>query len=154
MKTSTLIRNIFATVMLLTILVGWDIQHAPKQDVMAQEAPVLDTTTHITSVITMGLPTVPEDIIGYVRYKFGSDADRALEVLRCENKTLSPTATNDNRTWGGVGVDRGYWQISNVYHPFVSDKCASDVKCSTDYAYRMFVNDGRNFNRWTCGHGV
>ena len=97
---------------------------------------------------------IPEDIRGYIAYKFGESADKALRLLDCENKKLDPNATNDNRTWGGVGVDRGYWQINNVYHPFVSDACASDVKCSTDYAYRMWKNDGESFRRWTCGKNL
>lgn len=138
--------------MLVTVIAGYDIAHSPKPTVMAQEAPKIDETTHITSSkTTYGVPEVPEDIIGYIRYKFGPHADRALEVLSCENKGLNPHAINDNRTWGGIGVDRGYWQINNVFHPSVSDWCASDIKCSTDYAYRMFVNDHFSFVRWTCG---
>lgn len=97
----------------------------------------------------------PSDILGYIRYKFGEDADKAIELLTgegcSENKTLNPNAVNDNRTWGGVGRDRGYWQINDVYHPSVSDECAKDVKCSTDYAFRMYKNDNNSFHRWTCG---
>jgi len=152
MKTSTIIRNIFITIMLVTVIAGYDIQHSAKPTVLAQEAPKLDTTTHITSeVITVGVIPVPTDIKGYIRYKFGADADKALKLLECENKSLNPNAKNDNRVWGGVGVDRGYWQINDVYHPHVSDWCASDVKCSTDYAFRMWMNDGKSFERWTCG---
>jgi hypothetical protein len=51
MKTSTIIRNMFITVLLCTILVGYDIAHTPKPSVVFAEAP-LDTTTHITSIET------------------------------------------------------------------------------------------------------
>ena len=116
-------------------------------------SPIVEAQESVTVTATP-IPTVkpvPNDIKGYVEYKFGNFAPRALEVLECENKTLNPNAINDNTLWGGVGVDRGYWQINNVFHPYVSDWCASDVKCSTDYAFRMFVNDNYTFVRWTCG---
>lgn len=113
--------------------------------VVAQDSVTVTATPEPTAT------PIPTDIEGYIRYKFGKHADRAFEVLSCENKTLNPNAINDNTTWGGVGIDRGYWQINNVYHPHVSDWCASDVVCSTDYAFRMFVNDNYTFVRWTCG---
>lgn len=102
----------------------------------------------------------PSDIKGYIDYKFGEDAWKAHKLLTgegCgENRNYDPHAINDNTAWGGVGKDRGYWQINDVYHPHVSDWCASDVKCSTDYAYRMYLNDNKSFKRWTCGrvHGL
>jgi len=114
-------------------------------EVVAQESVTVTTTLEPT------VKPAPTDIKGYIEYKFGNFAPRALEVLECENKTLNPYALNDNTLWGGIGVDRGYWQINNVYHPYVSDWCASDVVCSTDYAFRMFVNDNYTFVRWTCG---
>ena len=111
-----------------------------------------NVTTNAPQLTVVALePTIPTDIVGYINYKFGEHSEEAFKVLSCENKALNPKAINDNRTWGGVGVDRGYWQINDVYHPHVSDWCASDVKCSTDYAYRMFVNDHESFRRWTCG---
>src|SRR3972149_3301713 len=74
--------------------------------------------------------TRPLTIENYIEDKFGDDADKAMLLLQgegcSENKLLSPQAVNDNRTWGGVGRDRGYWQINDVYHPSVSDWCASD----------------------------
>jgi hypothetical protein len=112
--------------------------------VVAQE-PVVTATPVPT------IAPVPDDIYGYIFYKFGDDAWKALAVLNCENKSFNPEAKNDNTLWGGVGVDRGYWQINNVFHPYVSGACAKDVECSTDYAYRMYKNDGNSFVRWTCG---
>ena len=131
--------------MLVTVIVGYDIAHKPTPVVMAQT---------VKSPVPSPSPTVapiPTDIVGYINYKFKDSAGQAFKVLSCENKSLNPQARNDNRTWGGIGVDRGYWQINDVFHPYVSDWCASDVKCSTDYAYRMWLNDGKSFRRWTCG---
>lgn len=148
----------FIAVMLVTVVAGWGVQNTPKPSVMAQEAPKLDTTTHITSIVTtVGLPVIPEDIIGYIRYKFNDNADNALLVLQgngpgscAENRNLDPNQDNSNIVWGGVGIDRGYWQINTVYHPTVTEWCARDVKCSTDYAYKLFTARG-NFSAWTCG---
>jgi hypothetical protein len=150
--------TIFATIILVTAIVGWDIQHSPKQTVMAQEAPKIDETTHITSsVVTIGLPTIPEDIKGYIHYRFGDNADKALLVLQgngpgscAENRNLDPTQDNNNMTWGGYGIDRGYWQINSYFHPKISEWCTRDVKCSTDYAYKL-SKGGTNFSAWTCG---
>jgi hypothetical protein len=135
-----MITNIFAAILIITAIVGYDAAHTP----VAPITPVIAATP--TPTVT----PIPTDIKGYVTYKFGVYAAEALKVLECENRTFSPNAINDNTLWGGVGVDRGYWQINNVYHP-VTDSCAKDVVCSTDYAWRMFVNDHYTFVRWTCG---
>jgi len=146
--------NIFLAGLLVTGVVGFDVAHTPKVEVMAQEV-VVSSVASPTPTSTPQL--IPTDIVGYINYKFGSDAPKAFLLLQgngagscAENRYLDPNAKNDNTTWGGIGIDRGYWQINSVFHP-VSDWCASDVVCSTDYAYRMFVNDGGHFSRWTCG---
>jgi len=130
-------------VLLITcILYGWLVKDRADHLVVVAQEPVMTPTP------------IPSDIVGYINYKFGSDAWKALKVLSCENKTLNPEALNDNTLWGGVGKDRGFWQINNVFHPSVSDACAKDVKCSTDYAYRMYKNDNYRFTRWTCGKNL
>jgi hypothetical protein len=68
-----------------------------------------------------------------------------------ENPSLNTQAVCDNTLWNGKGQDRGIFQISNYYHPGVSDTCAFDYRCNIDYAYKMFVNDGYSFRRWTAG---
>ncbi len=101
-------------------------------------------------------PSTPEE---YIRYKFGEKADNAFLILQgvgcSENKSLNPRAVNDNRTWGGLGRDRGIFQINDYFHP-LTDEQAFDWKQNIDYAYRMWKNDGETFKRWTCGrfHGV
>lgn len=56
---STLIRNIFITILLITVIAGYDIAHSARPIVLAQEAPQLDTTTHITSTETTVWVTPP-----------------------------------------------------------------------------------------------
>ena len=136
--------NIFIALMITTVIAGADIARTPQSD----------TTLPTPAPVATPTPTpIPTDIVGYISYKFGDNAWKALKVLECENPTLSPNAYNDNRVWGGVGEDRGYWQVNNVYHP-ISDACARDVKCSTDYAFRMVQNDNGSFRRWTCGRNL
>lgn len=99
-------------------------------------------------------PSFNNEIEQYVYDKFGEDHyEKAFEVIKCESGWKA-TAYNDNRTWGGVGEDKGYWQINNVYHPHITEACAQDIKCSTDYSYRMWINDGKSFKRWTCGKNL
>ena len=52
-----------------------------------------------------------------------------------------PLATGDG------GESRGLWQISRIYHPEVSDKCAYSVTCSTQWSLRRIV--GGNINEWS-----
>lgn len=96
-------------------------------------------------------PSTPKE---YIEYKFGEYADNAFKVLQgegcAENRTLNPYAVNDNTTWGGVGRDRGIFQINSIFHP-LTDAEAFDWRINIDYAYRMFVNDNHTFRRWTCG---
>ena len=111
----------------------------------------------IQVVVPTPTPTTPsspttqrQEIENYVREVFGEYADEAFKLLECENKNLDPRAVNDNTEWGGLGVDRGIFQINSYYHP-LTDEQAFDYKQNIDYAWRMFVNDGHTFIRWTCG---
>lgn len=146
-----MITELFVATMIVVGITGFSVAHdVPKEEVKAQEVVVTPTPSPTPFV-------EPSDIEGYIRYKFGPDADNALLVLKgngpgscAENRNLDPKQDNDNRTWGGVGKDVGYWQINNVYHPNVTEWCARDVKCSTDVAYKLFTARG-NFSAWTCG---
>jgi hypothetical protein len=142
------ITNIFTAIMITTIISGYSFAH-PIED--QASVPIPTPALEVATPIPTPIPT---DIVGYIEYKFGDDAWKAFKILQgeeChENRHLDPNAKNDNTIWGGLGVDRGYWQINSHFHPHISDWCASDVVCSTDYAYRMYKNDD-SFERWTCG---
>ena len=92
----------------------------------------------------------------YIYEVFGEHYDKAMILLKgkdggcAENRGLNPYAVNDNTTWGGVGRDRGVFQINDVYHP-LTDEQAFDYKQNVDYAWRMYKNDNFTFRRWTCG---
>lgn len=60
-------------------------------------------------------------------------------------------ATGMNRSGAGrqvTSIDRGLWQINNVYHPEVSDACAYDPTCAAQAAYRI-SRSGTNWSPWT-----
>jgi len=126
--------------------------------IYADKAPVTSTVAPLAT--PQPTITIPTDIVGYINYKFGSDAPKAFELLQgisptscAENRTLSPNEINYNWTkTPGVysSIDRGYWQFNNKFHPEVSDACAKDVKCSTDRAYEIFKHDG-SFKQWSAG---
>jgi hypothetical protein len=88
----------------------------------------------------------------YIVKVFGVYAPRAFDLLTnpaChENLNLNPLAVFKD---SDGSEDRGIFQINNIRHPFVSDSCAFDYKCNTDYAWRMFKNDNYTFKRWSCG---
>lgn len=156
MKTNNLPTILFCSFLLVVALFGADIQYAKRLSSVSVSLVKAETTVEVLPTPTS--TPVPTDIVGYIEYKFGDKAIDAFTVLQgkgagtcAENRTLDPYQDNDNRTWGGVGKDVGYWQINTVYHPTVTEECARDVKCSTDYAFKLFTARGNNFSAWTCG---
>lgn len=160
----TTFRNILIAGWILSIIICYSVAH-PIQDVV--EAHVIDVAVpqeqlqeqKTEEAQPTPIPEVYDTPEKYIKFKFGQDADKAFLLLRgngspdscAENRNLDPKAVNDNRTWGGVGVDRGMFQINSVYHPLTEVE-AFDWKANIDYAYRMFKNDGNTFSkRWVCG---
>lgn len=47
-----------------------------------------------------------------------------------------------------TSIDRGLWQINNVYHSEVSDACAYDPLCAAQAAYRI-SQGGSNWSPWS-----
>lgn len=148
-------------IILFVAFIGWDVNNANKLEVHAQvqleeeNVELRDSTVVSTpQAIYVSEPTpaleFATEVQAYVYEVFGDDYEKAFEIVNCESK-WNEKAFNDNTTWGGIGQDRGIWQINNVFHP-VSDECAYDYKCSTTYAFRMYTNDDQTFRRWTCGN--
>lgn len=129
--------------MITTVIAGADIARTPEPDTALPSPAIVVVPTPTPK------PHFEDEMKQYVYDKFGDDFERAFSIINCESK-WNAKAFNDNTVWGGVGQDRGIWQINNKFHP-VSDDCAYDYKCSTDYAYRMYKNDNYSFERWTCG---
>jgi hypothetical protein len=138
-----MIKNIFITVMLLTLVVGYDVAHTPKA--VAQgvvESPVAS----LSALREVSYPPVEE----YIRLKFGVWGDKAVTMLKtCENKELNPTAIN----WNSDGTwDFGLFQV-NQTHGYTQEQLA-DYKFNTDVAWKLFVRAGYKFTDWTCAYAI
>lgn len=74
----------------------------------------------------------------------GIDPKFAYKVMMCESKgNLSATHYN-----GKYGVDRGIFQISNLYHKEVSNACAYNYHCSIQETIRIVKQYG--WKQWAC----
>jgi hypothetical protein len=51
------------------------------------------------------------------------------------------------RMRGDDGQSRGFWMISGVYHPEVSDACADDLPCSTEWSLNRIL--AGHINEWS-----
>lgn len=51
---------------------------------------------------------------------------------------------------GDGSLSRGFWQIYRPSHPNITDACAFDLKCSTDYAIHLWLNTAKGPRNWTC----
>lgn len=150
--------------MLVTALVGYDVAHTPKEVPTPTPTPASTPTPIPTpapenvSVASPNQPQEAETPEEYIRIVFGEYADKAFLLLKgkgegtcAENRTLDQNLVNDNTQWGGKGRDWGLFQINDYYHPVKELELDKDWRANIDYAYRMFLNDGRSFKRWACG---
>jgi hypothetical protein len=144
--------NIFISVMLVTLIAGYDIAH-PKE--LPQTTPVEAKEVEVVEVTY----DTPKE---YIIYKFGDYADKAFLLLQgrgagscAENRNLDQGAVNRNWVKGQPGVywstDYGIFQINDKFHPVKGLRLDTDWKANIDYAYRAFVKSGYSFNLWTCG---
>jgi hypothetical protein len=74
---------------------------------------------------------------------------RAESELMGVNPEISRFIVQHESQWNpnAKGDDfnsRGLWQISNIYHPEVSDACAYDVECSTKWALNKLLAGDQN----------
>lgn len=69
--------------------------------------------------------------------------DYLIRLAYCENDTLTPGRRGDIDP-----RDRGVFQINSFWHPEVSDECAFDVKCATEWTMWR-INSGYQYE-WMC----
>lgn len=72
--------------------------------------------------------------------------DYLVKLAHCESR-LNPAATNTN-TDARKTTDRGVFQINDYWHPEVSDECAFDTRCATEWTMSR-INAGYQ-HEWTC----
>ncbi len=134
-------------------------------EVQAKVVEVEAVPTLVPTPTPTAIPTpTPKPLTTYeivdaeIKRVFGEHYDKAMIVLQgdgspgacAENRYLDPYAVNDNTSWGGIGRDRGVFQINDVMHP-LTDAQAFDYEQNIWYAWRMYRNDSFTFTRWTCG---
>ena len=85
--------------------------------------------------------TVEEQIRAIAKEKNFRWENYLVRLARCES-TLDPLATNDKNNYPKDSVDRGLFMINDYWHAEVSNDCAFDVRCSTEFAIDL-INAGR-----------
>jgi len=104
------------------------------------QAPLLEKTQ--TGKIT------PRELVS--RY-FGADVDKAMNLIQCESSWNKACGERDNPECinpKNNSYDRGYFQISRKWHPEVSDECAFDLDCSSEWASKQ-IKAG-HLHEWAC----
>ena len=89
------------------------------------------TVSHVTS--QKAQDTIP-DLIDAVAAEFDVSSTTLYNLAWSESR-LDPATTSPD------GHDRGLYQINDKYHSEVSDKCAYDAKCATEWAAQR-IKDG------------
>lgn len=85
----------------------------------------------------------------------GNGLTMAIAIALAESGgNTAARGVNRSRSGATLSVDRGLWQINNVYHKEVDDACAFDANCSAGAAYRI-SNRGTDWRPWsTYGNGA
>lgn len=78
----------------------------------------------------------------------GSGLVTAIAVALAESGG-NPQAQGINRSASGgiASIDRGLWQINNVFHAEVSDACAFSPPCAAQQTFRI-SHQGSNWSPW------
>ncbi|MBZ5659334.1 MAG: transglycosylase SLT domain-containing protein [Acidobacteriia bacterium] len=88
-------------------------------------------------VIALSTPRGPWAVRAYVQNAARTSGvnPRIAEWIVAHESRHHPEATGDG------GESRGLWQINKEWHPEVSDACAYNVRCSTDWSLER-IRDG------------
>jgi len=109
---------------------GWDVRQteATGVEAIADKAPVGSVEEQIRRI-------AEEHNFRWIEY--------IVRLAKCESMfdIYAYNPTNNSH-------DRGIYQISRKWHPEISDKCAYDIRCSTEFTMNM-INDGRQ-HEWAC----
>lgn len=92
--------------------------------------------------------TVEEQIISIAQEHNFKWIDYLIRLARCENDTFDPNRINDKGNTPTYSIDRGIFMINDYWHKEVSDECAYNVRCSTEWTIQM-INNGRQ-SEWVC----
>ncbi len=71
-----------------------------------------------------------------------------LVKLACCEGLMSPETENAKGNYPVGSIDRGLYGINNYWHKEVSDECAKDIHCSTEWTINR-INAGYQYE-WKC----
>jgi len=122
-KTNWFHKSVFAIYILA--IVWTSLAYAVEHRVMASSVPFSAVPLKAASA-----PERPLNVRAYVQSaaKAAGVNPRVAEWIVSHESTHRPEATGDH------GESRGLWQINKDWHPEVSDSCAYDVTCSTNWS--------------------
>lgn len=83
---------------------------------------------------------------GIQNYVLEQATIRGIDIQKVD-WVVSHESKWDATRLGDDGQSRGLWQISKIWHPEVSDKCAMDVICSSRWSLD-WIKKG-NINQWS-----
>ena len=119
----------FIYIVLVTLIIFFPIQTNESQEEFKPEEII-----HIKES--------PEEIIHRLAIENELDPQVLINIARCESKF-------DPKIRGRVNnQDKGLWQINSYHNPSVTDKCAFDSVCSTEWAIKE-IKAGRMW-KWQC----
>ena len=134
-------------VMLSSALIGGSTIHTDKyilkhgfiEPVRAESEPVV-------------VETVEEQIIRLATEANFEWTAYLLRLARCENPELIPDLDNTYGNTPAQSRDRGIFAINSYWHYEVSDECAYNVTCATNWTMEM-INAGRQ-SEWVCNSRI
>jgi outer membrane biosynthesis protein TonB len=136
---------------------------APAQAVQAVEAPASTTAAPapppppVTAPPTTAAPPPPPpppssgDPASIIREIFGSHAEAALVIARCES-SLNPGATNPAGYYGLFQIGSGHAPRFEAVTGTSWQSGRYDARANTTYAKWLFDGDGQTWRQWGCRH--
>lgn len=100
-------------------------------------------------------PDTPEkqQITDEIKRVFGKDADKAFQLVACENHAMNPNAVNK---WNNVPAgsrDIGIFQINEFWQK-TQAKFLFNWRINIEIAHQLFMENGKSFKLWTCGRNL
>jgi hypothetical protein len=135
----------FALVIYLSVLFCSLAQQIPPRTVLITpaRAEMASTASIPAQISTYTATSTPQSVISYVRQQAllkGINPQIALFIVAHESQ-------DGVNMHGDDGTSRGFWMISKIYHPEVSDQCAYDLTCSTAWSLNWIL--AGHINQWS-----
>lgn len=119
----------------------------PKESLNATTSIVEPVRLPVAEDIT---PSVPLQIRMIAREHNFKWEDYLLRLAECENDNFDPKRINDKGNYPADSVDRGIFMINDYWHSEVSDECAFDVRCATEWTMER-IEAGYQ-EEWVCNN--